>query len=87
MLAAKASSSASKTIRKTFEIYLPPIPSKITDPNTIYGYLLYLRSIIIAEVNMRYANITLDVGAAIDRSKVLWTYPETFSNVVIYLGE
>ena len=36
MLAAKASSSGNKTINRTFEIYLPPLPAKATDPNTIY---------------------------------------------------
>ena len=41
MLAAKASFSANKTISRTFEIYLP---RKVTDPNTIYEYMLYLQS-------------------------------------------
>ena len=53
MLTAGALSSANKTINRTLEIYLPPIPSKVTDPNTIYGYMLYLQSIS-AKVNMRY---------------------------------
>ena len=82
ILAAKASSSANKTINRTFEIYSPPIPSKVTDPNTIYDYMLYLQSTT-AKVNMKYVNITLDVGAAI----VLWTYVETFSNVVTNLED
>ena len=76
MLAAKASSSTNQTINKTIEVYLPPIPSKVTDPNTIYEYMLYLQSIA-TKVNMVYVNITLDVGAAIKAYKVLWTYPET----------
>ena len=49
MLAAKASFSASRT----FEIYLPPVTSKVSDPNTIYEYMLYLQSIT-AEVNVKY---------------------------------
>ena len=82
MLAAKASSSANKTISRTFEIYLPPVPSKFTEPNTIYEYMLYLQSI-----NMKHVNITLDVGTAINAFKVSWRYPETFSNVVIHLRD
>ena len=85
MLAAKASFSAKKTISRTFEIYLPPVPSKVTDPNTIYEYMLDLQSIT-ANVNMKYAKIT-DVGAAINAFKELYTYPETFSNVVLHFGD
>ena len=86
MLAARALSSANKTIGRTFGIYLPPVPSKVTDPNTIYEYMLYLQSIT-AKFNMKYAKITLDVGAAINAFKELWTYPVTFSNVIIHLGD
>ena len=86
MLAAEASFSANKTIGRTFEIYLPPVPSKVTDPNTIYEYMLYLQSIT-ANVNMKYAKITLYVGAAINAFKELYTYPETFSSVVLHFGD
>ena len=86
MLAAKASFSANKTISRTFEICLPPVTSKVTDPNTIYEYMLYLQSIT-AKFNMKYGKITLDVGAAINAFKELWTYPETFSNVVLHIGD
>ena len=78
MLAGRASFSANKTISRTFEKHLPPVPSKVTGPNTIYEYMLYLQSIT-ATVNMKYAKITQDVGAAINAFKELWTYPETFS--------
>ena len=77
MLAAKSSFSANKTINRTFEIYLPPVPSKVTDPNTIYEHMLYLQSIT-AKVNMKYAKTTLDVGAAVNAFKELWTYLETY---------
>ena len=77
MLPAKASSSGNKTINRTFEIYLPPLPAKATDPNTIYEYMSYLESIT-AKVNMKYVDTTLHMGAAINAFKVLWTYPETF---------
>ena len=83
MLAAKASFSANKTISRTFEIYLP---RKVTDPNTIYEYMLYLQSTT-AKVHMKYAKITVDVGAAINAFKELWAYPETFSNVVLHIGD
>ena len=48
--------------------------------------MLYLQSIT-ANVNMKYAKITLDVGAAINAFKELYTYPETFSNVVLHFGD
>ena len=83
MLAATASFSANQTISRTFEIYLPPVASKVTNLNTIYEYMLYLQNIT-AKANVKYAKFTLDLGAAI---KELWTYPETFSNVVIHLGD
>ena len=58
MLAVKASSSANKTINKTFYIYLSLIPSKVTDLITIYEYMLYLQSVT-TKVNIRYRKITL----------------------------
>ena len=39
MLAAKASFSANKIVSRTFEIYLLPVPSKVTETNTIYEYM------------------------------------------------
>ena len=77
MLAAKSSFSATKIISRTFEIYLPPVPSKVTDPNTIYEHTLYLQSIA-TKVNMKYAKTTSDVGAAVNTFKELWTYPATY---------
>ena len=68
MLAAKASFYANRTISRTFETYLPPVPSKVTDPDTIYEYMLYLQSIT-AKANMTYTKITLDVRAAINAFK------------------
>ena len=53
MLAAKALFSANRTLSRTFEIYLLPVPSKVSHPNTIYEYMLYLQSIT-AEVNVKY---------------------------------
>ena len=31
-------------------------------------------------------NITLDVGAAINAYKTIWSYPEQYKNVIIHLG-
>ena len=36
---------------------------------------------------MPYANVTLDVGAAINTYKVLWNYEDKFRNIVIHLRE
>jgi len=36
--------------------------------------------------NMPYLNITLDVGAAMNAYKFVWSHPEQFNNVFIHLG-
>ena len=36
---------------------------------------------------MPYVNITLDLGAAMSAYKVVWNYPNIFSNVIIHLGD
>ena len=36
---------------------------------------------------MKYVNVTLDSGAAIDDFKTIWQYPLKFNNVVIHLGD
>ena len=40
-----------------------------------------------SETNMKYVNVTLDVGAAINAFKTVWHCPEKFKNVVIHLGD
>ena len=77
ILAAKSPFSANKTTNTTFEIFLPPVPSKVTDPNTIYEHMLYLQSIT-AKVNMKYAKTTLDVGV-MGISRNIWIL-ETFTS-------
>ena len=74
-----------RTITKTVEIYLPPITTKVTDFVTIQKYLSFLQNQS-ESVNMPYVNITLDVGAAINAFKTVWTYPEQYNNVIIHLG-
>lgn len=39
------------------------------------------------DVNMPYVNIILDCGAAVNAFKTKWSQPETFQNIVIYLGD
>ncbi|KAG1711251.1 hypothetical protein GQR58_002553 [Nymphon striatum] len=73
-------------IKKTVETYLPPISSKVTEFSTIAKYMTYLQSLA-ASSNMSYVNITLDVGAAMNSYKFLWSNQHLFGNVVIHLGD
>ena len=66
---------------KTVENHLPPLPTKVTDSNTIYSYISYLQGLT-KNVNMPYVNITLDVGAAMSAYKTIWTFPNKFDNVL-----
>ena len=75
-----------KKILKTHEKYLPPLTTKITDPNTIYTYMEYFQNLT-ESMHMEYTNITLDIGAAINAYKFLWGNLEQFSNVVIHIGD
>ena len=72
------------TIKK-LETYLPPIVTKVTEFSTIQKYITYLQGLA-ADIDMYYANITLDVGAAIKAYKTVWSYPEKFKNVIIHFG-
>ena len=73
-------------IFNTIETYLPPLTTEVTDPVMIYRYMQYLQQLE-AETNMEYVDITLDIGAAINAYKVLWSYPNIFKNIVIHLGD
>ena len=75
-----------QSVKKTVEMYLPPIESKVTDYSTIFQYMSYLQGLS-SDVNMPYVNITLDVGAAINAFKLIWNYEEDFKNIVIHLGD
>ena len=74
------------SVQKTEETYLPPITSKVTEYKTIAKFMTYLKSLAAAS-NMPYVNITLDVGAAINAYKFLWSNQEQFHNIVIHLGD
>ena len=71
---------------KTIEVYLPTLTTKVTDPETIFAYMTSLQQLA-KKANIEYPNTTLDVGAALPAYKVLWSYPEKFSNVVVHLGD
>ena len=65
---------------------MPPINSKVTEFETIVQYMEYLQSLS-DQVNMPYVNITLDVGAAMNAFKTVWSHPTKFQNIVIHLGD
>ena len=71
---------------KTHKKDLPPLSTKATDPNTIYTYMEHFLKLSKA-MHMKYVNITLDIGAAMNAYKFLWGKLEKFSNVVIYIGD
>ena len=56
-----------KNLVKTELTHLPLIPSEETEFKTILNYIQKPAE----EVNMPYVNITFDMGAAINASKVL----------------
>ena len=39
-----------------------------------------------ASVNMPYVSVTLDVGAAINAYKTMWSLPNQYHFIVIHLG-
>ena len=73
-------------LQKTKLTYLPPINASITAHSTIYKVFEMILSRA-NQVQLPYANITFDVGAAINAHKVLWNYPERFKNIIIHLGD
>ena len=68
------------------ETYLSVIASKIVEFTTIETYLEY-PEILSMSCNMPFVNITLDVRAAMNAYKFVWSNPERFKNVVIHLGD
>ena len=72
------------SLRQTSKIYLPRIVSKVSEFKTIESYFEYLEKLS-KQCNMPYTNITLDVGAAINAFKFLWSNQTRFRNIVIHL--
>ena len=68
------------------ETYLPPIASKVVKFTTTETYLEHLGKLCLS-CNMPFVNITLDVGAAMNAYKFVWSNPERFKNIVIQLGD
>ena len=68
-------------ILKTHEKYLPPLATKITDPNTIKAYMEYFQNLSKYYIyrNTTFVNITLDIGAAMNAYKFLWGNLEQYS--------
>ena len=77
---------ANVATEKTVMTYRPPINAPVNEFSTTFGFLTYMQKLC-KEVNMPYVNITLDLGAAIPAYKVVWNYPNIFSNVIIHLGD
>ena len=76
----------STPVSKTVETYLPPLATKVTDPQKIYSYLKYFQGVA-KEMNIPYVNVSLDVGAAINANKLLQKCSQQFSNVIIHPGD
>ena len=75
-----------KSLTKTVLTYLPPLHTHITEGNTIYKIFEIIQKHAI-KMNIPSANITFDIGVAMNAFKVLWNYPEKFSNIVLHLGD
>ena len=75
----------SETLKKTSETFLTFITTKVIEFASIKKYLTYLQSMT-GSVNMPYINVTLDVGAAINDCKTIWSLPNQCHNIVIHLG-
>ena len=73
-------------IKKTNLTYLPPIDAPITGFSTIYKLYEMLQSRAL-KARMPYVNLRFDVGAFINAFRVICNYPDTFSNVVLHLGD
>ena len=75
----------SETLKKTSETFLTFITTKVIEFASIKKYLAYLQSMT-GSVNMPYINVTLDVDAAINDYKTIWSLPNQCHNIVIHLG-
>ena len=66
--------------------YLPPVQAPITEYETIVQVFLTSRKLSM-QSNMRYMHITLDVGAAIKAYHVIWNNPDSWSDIIVHLGD
>ena len=66
-------------------IYLSPVQTPITKYETLFE--IFRKSLDLAKkADMKYAHVTLDVGAAIKAYHVIWNCQEKWKNVIIHLG-
>lgn len=72
--------------KKTSMTYLPPIPTPITEYDTIIQMFKVSRELA-KQSNMSYTHITLDAGAAIKAFHVIWNRPSFWSDIIIHLGD
>ena len=78
--------TASAAIKQKATIYLSSLNSPVTEFTTIFKYLTYMQSLA-ESVKMPYVNVFLDVGATMNAYKLVWNYPDKFSNVLVHLGD
>ena len=65
--------------------YLSPVQTPITKYETLFE--IFRKSLNLAEkANMKYAHITLDVGATIKTHHVIWNCQEKWKDVIAQLG-
>ena len=67
------------------QLWLASHPRSTGHGNSWY-HLTYMPSLA-KRVNMPHVNVFLDVGAAMKAYKLVWNYPDKFSNVLVLLGD
>ena len=72
--------------KATVMTYLPPISTPITKYSTIIE-IFHQSRMLAKQSNMSYTHITFDVGAAIKAFHVVWNNPDTWSDIIIHLGD
>ena len=65
---------------------MSPIPKPITEYSTIMELFCQSRNIS-KQGNMKYANIVMDVGAAMKAYQVILNNPEIWSDLINHLGD
>ena len=79
-------SKKNNIVEKTVLTYLPPINASVTNFSTMDKVFQTIQRCA-EKAHMPYANLTLDVGAAMNAYKLLWNYPEKYKNIIIHLGD
>ena len=83
---AKEESKKNKIDEKTVLTYLPPINASVTNFSTMDIVFQSIQRCA-EKAHMPYANLTLDVRAAMNAYKLLWKYPEKYKNIIIHLDD